>query len=229
MLAIFDVDGTIIDSQGVEGECYAAAIAAVSGHEIPTDDWARFAEPTSSGIVRELLAGHPRSAAMEDEIRQDFVRRLHEAQPRFPAEFSGIRGIASFFEALRRAGISIAIATGGFRDEAAFKLQCGGWRLDDFPHATSSDTPRRRDIIALAASRAGVDLAAAVYIADGPWDVTASEALGVPMIGVGRRIERLRALGVRYVFRDYTDSAAMIVAILRLVEARGPSGTSGAK
>lgn len=89
MLAIFDVDGTIIDSQGVEGECYAAAIAAVSGHEIPTDDWARFAEPTSSGIVRELLAGHPRSAAMEDEIRQDFVRRLHEAQPRFPAEFSG--------------------------------------------------------------------------------------------------------------------------------------------
>lgn len=74
-----------------------------------------------------------------------------------------------------------------------------------------------------------MDLAAAVYIADGPWDVTASEALGVPMIGVGRRIERLRALGVRYVFRDYTDSAAMIAAMLRLVEARGPSGTSGAK
>lgn len=88
--------------------------------------------------------------------------------------------------------------------------------MEDFPHASSSDTPRRRDILPLAAKRAGFEISSVVYFGDAPWDVRVSRALGVPMIGIGRRIEELSALGVRHVFRDYTDADAIIEVIQNL-------------
>jgi hypothetical protein len=79
-----------------------------------------------------------------------------------------------------------------------------------------SDTPRRRDIIPLAASRAGFDLASVVYFGDAPWDARVSDILSVPMIGIGRRYEQLRELGVRHVFRDYSNADRIIEVIMAL-------------
>jgi hypothetical protein len=56
LLAVFDNDGTICDTQDVEGRCYARAIERVTGITLSTLDWATYAEPTSSAIVRDLLA-----------------------------------------------------------------------------------------------------------------------------------------------------------------------------
>ena len=94
------------------------------------------------------------------------------------------------------------------------------WRdADHFPHATSSDTPRRRDIIPLAALRAGFPISSLVYFGDAPWDVRVSGSLGIPMIGIGRRVDRLRELGVRHAFRDYLDANA-ILDVLRDLDQR---------
>ena len=59
MLAIFDNDGTICDTQDVEGVCYARAIETVTGRSLATLDWSTYDEPTSTAIVRDLLAGIP--------------------------------------------------------------------------------------------------------------------------------------------------------------------------
>jgi len=91
-----------------------------------------------------------------------------------------------------------------------FKLACCGIDMDDFPYATSSDTPRRRDILALAATRAGASLRDAIYFADAPWDLAVSRALAVPMVGVGRRIEELTASGLDYTFADYQDQDGIL-------------------
>lgn len=211
LLAVFDNDGTICDTQEVEGICYARAIEQVIGRSLATLDWTTYEEPTSSAIVRDLLAGDPNALAKEEAIKCEFVRLLERERPTFPGDFTPLPGAVQFITRLKEESIcSVAIATGCFDASARFKLECCGIALDDFPHATSSDTPRRRDIIPLAASRAGYPVSSVVYFGDAPWDVRVSGILGVPMIGIGRRIERLRELGVQHVFRDYSDAEAII-------------------
>jgi phosphoglycolate phosphatase-like HAD superfamily hydrolase len=211
LLAVFDNDGTICDTQEVEGACYAKAIERVTGKSLATLDWTTYEEPTSSAIILELLAGDLDAAAKAAAIKHEFLRLLEEERPRFPGDFSPLPGAVQFIERLKKEEIcAVAIATGCFDSSARFKLRCCGISLDDFPHATSSDVPRRRDIIPLAAARAGFPVSSIVYFGDAPWDVRVSGILGVPMIGIGRRIEQLRTLGVQHVFRDYTDADAII-------------------
>ena len=210
MLVIFDNDGTICDTQEVEGRCYALAIQRVTGLSLSTVDWSTYDEPTSSAIVRRLLAGDAAATEKEERIKYEFCRLLRLERPLFPADFSPITGAIKFIERLRVAGVRIAIATGGFDSEARFKLECCGIDIDAFPHATSSDTSRRGNIIELAASRAGCDLSSAVYFGDAPWDVLACGKLGIPMIGIGRRHEQPRSLGVENTFRDYSEPEKIV-------------------
>ena len=217
MLAIFDNDGTICDTQEVEGACYARAIERVTGRALSTLDWTAYDEPTSTAIIQDLLAADPAAKEKEEEIKREFLRLLKEERPKFPGDFSPITGAVEFIRRLGSEGVfPVAIATGCFDTGARFKLECCGVALDEFPHATSSDTPRRRDIISLAASRAGFDLASVVYFGDAPWDVRVCRLLGIPMIGIGRRHEQLLALGVEHVFRDYTEADRIIEAMMSL-------------
>lgn len=217
ILAVFDNDGTICDTQEVEGLCYARAIEHVTGRSLATLDWITYNEPTSTAIVRDLLAGDPAASAKEEAIKQEFLRLLEAERPKFPGDFSPLAGAVQFIERLKREKVCpVAIATGCFDTSARFKLRCCGLNLDDFPHATSSDTPRRRDIIPLATVRAGFQLSSVVYFGDAPWDVRVSRLLGIPIIGIGRRIAQLRALGVQHAFRDYSDADAIIHALTAL-------------
>lgn len=217
LLAVFDNDGTICDTQEVEGRCYARAIKQVLGHALSTLDWTTYEEPTSSAIIRSLLKEDPEAAMKEQRIEQEFLRLLEEERPKFPGDFSPLPGALEFIDRLKKEAIcSVAIATGCFASTARFKLKCCGIELDEFPHATSSDTPRRRDIIPLAAHRAGFPLSPVVYFGDAPWDVKVSAALGIPMIGIGRQVERLRELGVGHTFRDYSDADSIIRVLSKL-------------
>lgn len=213
MLVIFDNDGTICDTQEVEGRCYALAIQRVTGLSLSTVDWSTYDEPTSSAIVRHLLAGDAAAIEKEEKIKDEFCRLLRQERPLFPGDFLPVTGAIEFIERLRVAGFGIAIATGGFDSEAKFKLECCGIDINAFPHATSSDTPRRGSIIELAASRAGCDISSTVYFGDAPWDVLACGKLGIPMIGIGRRHEQLRSLGVENAFRDYSEPEKIVDAL----------------
>lgn len=216
MLAIFDNDGTICDTQEVEGRCYAQAIEQVTGVRLSSIDWNQFEERTSSAIVRQLLGPDTAASEKEERIKQEFCRLLRIARPACPGDFTQIPGALDFIERLRNENVVVAIATGGFDTEAEFKLDCCGLRMHDFPHATASDKPRRRDIVQLAAIRAGHELGSAVYFGDAPWDVRVSKELGIPMIGIGRRCEQLRQLGLRFVFRDYTEPEQIMNALRTL-------------
>lgn len=226
MLAIFDIDGTVCDTQEVEGRCYAQAFEEVCGISLETLDWNLYPEPTSSGIVKSILGNDPELAAKEREFRDRFVALLSEEQPKFPGDFTPINGAVEFIARLTaEERITVAFATGGFDTEASFKLKCCGIDLSEYPHATSSDTPRRREIIPLAAKRSGIDLSSAVYFGDAPWDVKVSNTLNLSMIGIGRRIDHLKSLGLRYTFRDFTEPDAVFEAFYTINKAeQGAAG-----
>ena len=214
MLAIFDIDGTICDTQAVEGRCYALAIEHVTGLRLSTHDWSVYDEPTSAGIVRQMLAGDISLKEKEERIKHEFCRLLRNERPSHPGDFSPISGAVEFIDRLQEQSFHVAIATGGFDIEAQFKLECCGIDVGAFPHATSSDASCRSDIIALAALRAGFELTSVVYFGDAPWDVKACAKIGIPMIGIGRRHEKLRSLGVQNTFRDYSEPDRIMSALL---------------
>ena len=72
---------------------------------------------------------------------------------------------------------------------------------------------KRKDIIQLAALRAGFALGSVVYFGDAPWDVRVRTELGIQMIGIGRRHELLRKMGVRFAFRDYSEPEEILTAL----------------
>src|SRR5262252_927379 len=101
MLAIFDNDGTICDTQKVEGDCYALAIERVTGKSLATLDWTAYNEPTSTAIVRDLLADDKFAIEKEEQIKNEFVRLLQQEQPKFPGDFLPIAGALEFIERLK--------------------------------------------------------------------------------------------------------------------------------
>jgi len=212
-IAIFDIDGTVIDTQLVEGECYAQAMLEVTGLSLETLDWTTFQQATSSGIFREVCGHLSDAVALEIEFESRFLELLQDAHPHHPADFQPIPGAIEFLDRLMaEPGIEVAFATGGYHSEANFKLSCCGIDIAGFPHATSSDSPNREEIIRLAATRAGCSLSSAVYFADGIWDVIATRELGMPMIGIGRKVELLQSHNVKPSFRDFCNSDLVLEA-----------------
>ena len=213
-LAVFDVDGTICDTQGSDGLCFGLAVGRVLGRPFAAQEWTTYEEPTGGAILRELLAGDPDAAEKETAVKLEFLSLLERQRGLSPNEFMPLPGATAFVHRLRHnKNWDVAIATGCFDVSAAFKLRCCGLELTSFPHATSSDTPRRQDIIRLAVSRAGHEIADSIYLGDGIWDVKATKAVGIPMVGIGRGIARLSALGIDHAFRDYSDPDSIIGAL----------------
>lgn len=222
MLLIFDIDGTICDTQSAEGECYAEALFVVTGIKADTLDWSQFQEPTSSAIIKEILANTSEKEHKEALFKNLFIELLKKIQHQYPQGFLPIKGAVDFIKHIRSNNLyDIAIASGGFDLEAEFKLKCCGLNIHDFPHATSSDTPKRKDIITLAAQKAGYPLTSVVYLGDGVWDVKATKELNIPMIGIGRKIETLKSLGILHTYVNFEDRQA-ILNTLRVFETSNP-------
>ncbi|MCH6255978.1 HAD hydrolase-like protein [Puniceicoccaceae bacterium K14] len=175
MLAIFDIDGTLCDSQQTEDICFSQTIKEILDIELTSAEWSNFPDPTSSGILKDLLKGQESNEEVEQAFKQRYLDFLKQAQPEYPQDFSPIEGAVEFLEVLKKQNIcDIAIATGGFDTEAEFKLKCCGIDLHEYPHATSSDTPKRKDIIPLAAKRAKYPLCECIYFGDASWDIKVS-------------------------------------------------------
>ncbi len=210
MLVIFDVDGTLCDTQEVEGRCYVEAIESVTGHSVASMDWSRFPEATSSAITQHLLSefGVPDGAAVEKLVLTEFVVRLDSESRRRPDSFRPTAGALGLFEELKqREGYGVAIATGCWHDSAMLKLKRCGFMIEGIPVACSSDTPRRVDIISLAASRAGTGVHDAVYVGDGVWDLKAAREIGMRFVGVGEHHDRLREHGASRVLHSFADKS----------------------
>ena len=115
--------------------------------------------------------------------------------------------------------LGVAIATGCWRETAHFKLNAAGFDLSKIPFACASDRSSRAEIIALAAERAGMPIGQSVYVGDGVWDLRATQELGIPFIGFGRKIESLRRAGAAYTLDAWNEAA--LLKVLEEFPARG--------
>jgi phosphoglycolate phosphatase-like HAD superfamily hydrolase len=225
-LALFDIDGTILWSDGAGRRAIQQALREVFGGAGPDDH--RFDGKTDRQIVRELmrLDGHDDTSidAGVDDVLDRYVRYLERelAHPEHrPRLFDGVLPLLDALE-LRR-DVTLGLLTGNVESGARAKLRAVGIDPDRFRmNAFGSDSEHRPDLPAVAQRRAiaslGADLPGerVVVIGDTPADVECGRSIGARAIGVatGRYpVDELERVGAAYVFEDLTDTAAVVDAI----------------
>ena len=202
---VFDLDGTLVDSDGFDAELYATAVREVVGDDVEIDrSWQTYRQVTDAGVLAQILeelhvADGERVAARVRERFGSMVRGYLARGGACPA----VPGAAEALEALRRRGCNVGIATGGWGHTARMKLERAGILIDGLAMASSDDSSNRVQIMKRCLDRLGGDPARTVYVGDGPWDLDASRKTGWAFIGVG---EKLRGRCEHWI-ADFTDRA----------------------
>jgi len=238
-LVLFDIDGTLLWTDGAGRRAIHGALLAEAGTAGPIGTY-RFDGKTDPQIVRELLtlAGH-RDA--EDEVRIQAVCRrylgLLAAELAKPAQatrlMGGVAQLLAALEPREQAGRAlVGLLTGNLEAGAALKLRSAGLDPARFRvGAYGSDSHRRADLPAVAARRAaaltgdgggggggggfvGKDV---VIVGDTPEDVACGRPIGARAVAVATGfydVATLRAAGADRVFETLADTAAVLDALL---------------
>ena len=208
--ALFDVDGTLIDSNDFHAEAWTRTFAQF-GRDVPLDRVRGLIGMGGDNLMPAVLpADFIDTHAQEMEaFRADlFAREYMDRIRPFP-------GVRALFERVRAAGIDIVLASSGKEDEVAHHLELIG--CGDLVSATTSadDAEHSKpdpDIFAAAlAKMPGVSAAQAVVVGDSPYDMRAAKALGIATIGFrsgGFADDVLRQAGCDALYDDAADLLA---------------------
>jgi phosphoglycolate phosphatase-like HAD superfamily hydrolase len=217
-MIIFDVDGTLLGGESADWASFEAAFEEAAEFALTSSFFHAIEEVTAQAIVHQALSD--RSVAerktIESAVRCGYLKRLAAAHKQDPLTFSPTTGSIALLEDLKRKQIPVALATGDWFETITFKLTTACIAFQDLPMATSSDRYSRADIIALAASKAGISLDGAIYVGDGAWDFRACKKLGIQFIGVGSKTDKLREAGAQHIVSDLTpENFWRMVEIIR--------------
>jgi phosphoglycolate phosphatase len=226
-VVLFDIDGTILWTDGAGRRAVHQALEDVFGHAVPEGH--EFDGKTDPQIVRELLAlgGLPLHQLTErlPRVLERYVELLREelaGDDHADKVYPGIRPLLDALEA--RDDVLLGLLTGNVREGAIAKLTAVGIAPDRFKvGAFGSDHADRPELPAIARARAERILGSPVsgreviIIGDTPADMGCGRGIGARAIGVatGRySIAALRACDAAAVFADLSDTSAVMRAIM---------------
>jgi phosphoglycolate phosphatase-like HAD superfamily hydrolase len=228
-LAVFDVDGTLTDTAGVDSQCFAQALVEEFGFRDLDTRWASYDEFTDSSIVREVFEAHRGGAPTPEEISRlidRFVGTLERAHDADPSRFAPIEGAPALVSGLAsHDGWRVAVATGGWERSARLKLAYAGIDVGDAPMASADVSEFRAEIVRWAIDRAaerlgGGGFAGVVLVGDTHWDVRMARELGHGFVGVGsgESARKLTFEGAGSVVEGFGDYDATV----QVLETAGP-------
>jgi beta-phosphoglucomutase-like phosphatase (HAD superfamily) len=209
---IFDIDGTLIDSERIDAELFVRAVKEVCGNVHIADDWTTFTRVTDVGILSEIFErnGREPAAAIISEVRERF-RTLLEEFLGSGGTCSPITGITGFLDLVSsNPSVALGIATGGWGTTARMKLAAAGIDIAAIPLSSSDDSDDRSLIMQHCLSRMNGPFGRVVYIGDGVWDRNACEALGWRFIGIGKKLRGKCSVW----FEDFGDGKKVLGAVL---------------
>jgi phosphoglycolate phosphatase len=224
-LVLFDIDGTILRSNGAGRRAMLAALREVFGAAGPEDH--RYDGKTDPQIVREVmrLEGHHDADidARMDALMELYLSRLErELEHSDTVLYPGVLELLDELE--ERDDAILGLLTGNLRDGAFAKLRAAGidplrFRVGAF----GSDHEHRPQLPALARQRAqrqlGVDVEGErlVVIGDTPADIECGRSIGVRAIGVATgsyTVAELLQCGAHAVFETLADTERVVSAIV---------------
>jgi phosphoglycolate phosphatase/pyrophosphatase PpaX len=176
--AIFDVDGTLVDTWDLYVATYRRTLAEFSGR-LPS--------------VADVIALRP---ASEVRLFRAQVPDAHEAaHRRFLEHYDALHathvdgpypGVTAMLEALRAAGLALGVVTGKSRGAWRITADATGLGAFDavFADEDVSDGKPHPEGVLAALAALGVRPEEAAYVGDSPVDLAAARAAGVAFAGV---------------------------------------------
>jgi HAD superfamily hydrolase (TIGR01509 family) len=179
---IFDVDGTLVDSNDAHAEAWVRAIAG-SGRHV---EFSRVRPligmggdkllPEVTGLSIESPEGKTIAKRRREIFGRDFLPRL---QP--------TRGAQRLLEWLRDDRKTLLVASSAEEDELDDLLRVAGGAKMFESTASSDDAERSKpdpDIVTAAIKRANCPVAEIIMVGDTPYDIEAAKRAGIEIIGL---------------------------------------------
>ncbi|GAC1346352.1 MAG: HAD family hydrolase [Myxococcales bacterium] len=208
--ALFDVDGTLVDSVDLHAQAWQQAFAHF-GKQVPFAD-VRYQIGKGGDQLLPVFFSREEIARRGKEIEEFrgalFKREMMPLVRPFPQ-------VRALVERVRGGGCKVVVASSAKEDELRRYLELCA--IDDLVDgATSKDEAARSkpypDIFAAALDQVpGARKEEAAVVGDSPWDVQAASRLGVRSLGMlcgGFPPEVLRAEGAIALYRDPADLLA---------------------
>ena len=224
-LILFDIDGTLLTTDGVAGRAFRAALERVFGTSGPARGYS-FAGKTDPQIARDLLlAGGVEESSIDDGLAtvwEHYTPALErEIVTASTHVFPGVRELVARLH--RDPDAVLGLLTGNLREGARIKLEAAGLDFSWFAvGAFGSDHAHRPELPAIAIARAEERFGrrfegkSVVIIGDTPLDVACGAHLGVRTIAVATGTyseDELRACGPDHLFASLADTEAVLRAI----------------
>jgi HAD superfamily hydrolase (TIGR01509 family) len=216
--ALFDLDGTLLDSNRAHVHAWHEALQA-HGYNVALDRIAVEIGKGGDQLVPDLLG---RTAERDDG---DALRDAHDEAFKRILERDGLSptaGALDLLDALRARHLRIALATSTKAEmlEACERASGIAWRKLFDVVVGADDVKRSKpapDIVATAVRTLGVSAAECVMVGDSPWDARAAKQAGVVLVGVrcgGNDARTLRRAGSRVVCADPSEIAARLTEVI---------------
>ncbi|HWA67033.1 MAG TPA: HAD family hydrolase [Mycobacteriales bacterium] len=197
---LFDVDGTLVDTNYLHAVAWAEAFHAY-GYEVPASTCHQLIGQGSQRLVESVLG---KSDDRIVEAHSDFYGPQLYRLRAFPAA-------ADLLRQVKARGLTVVLATSASASDAAH-LRKAIDAEDAIDHVTTKDDVESSkpdpDIVHAALDLAGVDPRDAVFVGDTVWDVAAAEQAGMACVCVltgGIAEPVLREAGAAEIYRDLTD------------------------
>ena len=228
-LVLFDIDGTILLSDGAGRRAILAALTRQYGS---CEAWGavRFDGKTDPQILLELLAaaGHQADAAKIGahvaELGRDYVTLLRQELAKPGHQTTIMPGIPNLLDQVEATqGAILGLLTGNFVEGAGLKLRSGGIDPSRFRvGAYGSDSAHRSELPPIAAQRAAELFGRVptghevVIVGDTPADVACGRSIGARAIAVATghySVAELEAAGAVAAFENFSETGAVMEAI----------------
>ncbi|AWB85563.1 HAD family hydrolase [Mycetocola zhujimingii] len=203
---LFDIDGTLVDSNYLHVEAWAHAFADV-GAEVSSWRIHRAIGLDSQKLLDALLGDQV------DELG-DRAKELHSQYYKELADrLRPLDGARDLLRELHDRGLRVVLATSAPEDE--LEILTGKLDIDDAIDATTNadDVETAKpdpSIVEIALKKAGVDAGEAMFVGDSVWDCIAASRAGVRTVGLlsgGFSSAELLSAGAIAV---YDDPAALL-------------------
>lgn len=222
-LAVFDIDGTLVDSRA---SIFRAATEAARDLGLPEPEYDRVRQIVGLSLPKAL---HVLEPALTDAELADFVaafqrsfQRMHAKQVEEPL----YAGAMDTLRRLKRDGWRLALATGQNRRGVTRNLAREGWAELFVSSHCAEDGPGKPDpaMLFAAMTASGVDAASTTMIGDTSHDIAMAVGAGAHPLGVAwgfhTRDEQLAA-GAHHVADDFTDLEAALHRFADLILTTG--------
>lgn len=226
-LVLFDIDGTLLNSQGLGRAAMRRALGSIFGS--PGNPAYRYDGKTDKQIVRDVmrLEGHSDEHidSRMDELIATYLEGLTDGVKSGQFDVRPHEGVVELLDALEpRKDVVLGLLTGNVETGARTKLKAAGLNPDRFRvNAFGSDHEHRPELPAVAQRRASENLGLEivggrmVVIGDTPADIACGRSLGAKAIGVASghyTVEQLKEHDPYAVFASLKNTQQVLDTIV---------------